>query len=123
MDATTVKRREEILKEMRGISRMRQGGLSQQHYRVGQGKHQRRQGPYYVLQGWQGGQHWSARVNKNDLAQVRKDVKACERFQALCREFMELTEQATGRETAAGSKRNDRRRPKAVSKRQTLSQV
>ena len=121
MDTITTKQREEILEEMRRISRMRQGCVSQQHYRVGEGKHQRQQGPYYVLQGWQDGQHWSTRVSKGELEQVREDVKAYERFQALCREFTELTEQATGRETDADSKKNDRRRPRAVSTRRTLS--
>ena len=121
MDTTTVKRREEILEEMRRISRMRQGCLSQQHYRVGQGKYQRRQGPYHVLQGWQDGHHWSTRVSKDEVAQVREDVEAYERFQALCQEFTELTEQATGREKDADSKKNDRRRPRIVSARRTLS--
>ncbi|MEK7997007.1 MAG: DUF6788 family protein [Planctomycetota bacterium] len=109
MNEKTTKRREAILEEMRGISRMRQGCLSQQHYQVGQGQHHRRQGPYYVLQGWQNGQHWSTRVAKDELEQVRGDVQAYERFQALCQEFTELTEQTTQRETGADSKKNDRR--------------
>lgn len=121
MNATIMRRREEILEEMRQISRMRQGCLSQQHYQVGQGEQQRRQGPYYVLQGWQDGQHWSTRILKDDLEQVREDIKAHERFQALCQEFTELTEQATERETEADSKKNDRRRPRTVSTRRTLS--
>jgi quinol monooxygenase YgiN len=119
MDAMTGKRREEILEEMRQISRMRRGCLSRQHYRVGQGKNQRRQGPYHILQGWQDGEHWSARVSKDELEQVREDVKAYERYQALCQEFAELTEKAADAE--ADSKKNDRRLERTVSTRQTLS--
>lgn len=121
MDTTIEKRREEILEEMRLISRMRQGGLSQQHYTVGEGKKKRQQGPYYVLQGWRNGQHWSRRVSKEGVNQIREDVKAYERFQALCLEFTELTEEATIKEETADSKKNDRRRPKSVLQRRMHS--
>lgn len=114
MDTITTKRREEILEEMRHISRMRQGGLSQQHYKVGHGRSARRQGPYHILQGWRGGQHWSTRVSKEDAAQISEDVKAYARFQALCREFIEITEQATLKEETIDSKKNDRRLRKTV---------
>lgn len=77
MDTMTEKRREEILEEMRLISRMRQGGLSQQHYTVGEGKKKRQQGPYYVLQGWRNGQHWSRRVSKEGVNQIREDRTYC----------------------------------------------
>ena len=114
MDTMTEKRREEILEEMRLITRMRQGGVSQQHYTVGEGKGKRQQGPYYVLQGWRDGQHWSERVSKKGVDQIREDVKAYERFQALCLEYTELTEQSTMKDETADSKKNDRRLSKGV---------
>ena len=100
---------------------MRQGGLSQQHYMVGEGKKKRQQGPYYVLQGWRDGQHWSKRVSKKGVDQVREDVKAYERFQALCLEFTELTEQATMKDETVDSKKNDRRLSKSVLSRRMHS--
>ncbi len=121
MDTMTERRRDEILEEMRLISRMRQGGISQQYYTVGDGKKRRQQGPYYVLQGWRDGQHWSERVSKEDVERIREDAKAYERFQSLCREFTELTEQATVKNATADSKKKDRRRPKTVSQRRTPS--
>lgn len=121
MDTIIVRRREEILEEMRQISRMRQGGVSEQHYTLGEGQGERRQGPYYVLQGWRAGQHWSTRIGREEVKQVRNDVNGYERFQALCQEFVELTEKATVKEIGADSKKNDRRRSRAVSTRRTRS--
>lgn len=121
MDKMTERRRDEILEEMRQITRMRQGGVSQQHYMVGEGKKKRQQGPYYVLQGWHDGQHWSKRVAKEGVNQIREDIKAYERFQALCLEFTKLTEQATMKDETADSKKNDRRLPKSVSQRRMHS--
>ena len=88
---------------------MRQGGLSRQHYTVGEGKKKRQQGSFYILQGWRDGQHWSSRVSKDGVNQIREDVKVYERFQALCLKFAELTEKSTMKDESADSKKNDRR--------------
>ena len=94
-------RREKILDEMRQIERMRQGTISEQFYGTGENK----QGPYYLLQGYVEGKHWSMRVPRERIEQVREDLRAGVRFKELCQEFAELTEQATLRADAPEGKK------------------
>ncbi len=84
-------KRVEILDEMRQIERLRQGSISEQYYGTG-GK---RQGPYYVLQGYVGGKHWSRRIPKDQVEQAKEDLAAGVHFNDLCRKFAEVTEAAT----------------------------
>lgn len=102
-----------ILKEMDQIERLRQGTLSEQYYGTGDN----RRGPYYVLQGYAQGRHWSQRVPREHVEQVRADLAAGVRFQELCRAFAETTEQSTLAEEAPGSKKNARRRKGTASGR------
>lgn len=106
MDPRTQKKREGILEEMRQIDRLRQGTVSEQFYGTGE----KRQGPYYVQQGYSGGKHWSKRVPRDQVDQVRADINAGVRFKELCQEFAEVTEQATITQDQAGSKKNAKRR-------------
>ena len=105
MDERTQQKREEILEEMRKIDRLRQGTVSEQFYGTGE----KRQGPYYVQQGYAAGKHWSKRVSKDQVDQVRADINAGARFKKLCQEFADVTEQATIAEDEPGRKKNARK--------------
>ena len=107
-------KRTEILDQMRKIKRLRQGSISEQYYGTGQ----KRQGPYYVLQGYVDGKHWSKRIPVDQVEQVRADLKAGAHFEALCREFGEVTEEATIMEDQTVSKKKARKQSRnAMAKR------
>ncbi len=106
MDKRTQRKRDGILDEMRQIDRLRQGTISEQFYGAGENK----QGPYYVLQGYADGMHWSKRIRKDQIEQVRKDLGAGGHFKELCREFAGVTEQATITEDQTDSKKNTSKR-------------
>ncbi len=106
MDKRTRQKRDGILDEMRQIERLRQGTVSEQFYGMGEN----RQGPYYVLQGYTDGKHWSKRVPRDQIEQVREDLGAGTRFKDLCGEFAEATEQATITDDQPISKKNGRKR-------------
>jgi len=106
MDSQAQQKRDGILDEMRRIERLRQGTISEQFYGAGENK----QGPYYVLQGYSESKHWSKRVPRDRVEQVREDLGAGIRFKELCGQFAELTEQATIEEDQPGSKKNATKR-------------
>lgn len=99
-------RRTELIDEMRQIERLRQGTLSEQYYGTGD----RRQGPYYVLQGYADGKHWSKRVPMSQVEQVKADLHAGAYFKDLCQQFADVTEEATLMEDEPASKKNARKR-------------
>ena len=106
MIAKAERKREEILDEMRQIERLRQGTISEQYY----GSGETRQGPYYVLQGYVDGKHWSRRIRGDQVGQVRADLEAGMHFKELCREYAEVTEAATMAEDGPDVKKNARTR-------------
>ena len=113
MDQQTEQKRGEILQEMQRIERLRQGTLSEQYYTVGK----QQQGPYYVLQGYQAGKHWSQRVGKEQVDQVRADIAGKVRFEELCRSFAEVTEKATISQESTDRKKKSRQPTKSGIKR------
>lgn len=112
MNKHTQKKREKILEQMRDIQRLRQGTISEQFY----GKGENRQGPYYVLQGYTEGKHWSKRIPRDQLEQVQADLQAAGHFRELCKGFADLTEQATLAEDEPGRKKNAKKRAKPSTK-------
>ena len=114
MDKKTEDRREDILNEMREINRLRQGIVSEQFYGTGDKK----QGPYYVLQGYTtDGKHWSKRVSRDKIDQVRADISQSAHLKDLCQAFAEVTEQATIKQDNADSKKNAKKQTKPVIKK------
>ena len=113
MDKKTEGRREDILNEMREINRLRQGIVSEQFYGTGNKK----RGPYYVLQGYTGGKHWSKRVSRDKIDQVRSDISQSANLKDLCRAFAEVTEQATIKQDCVDSKKNARKQTKHVTRK------
>ena len=111
MNIKTKQGREKIIGEIREIDRMRQGTISEQYYGTGENK----QGPYYVLQGYDNGKHWSKRIPKDQIDQVRADIKAGECFKVLCQDYVDLTEQATIKQD--GSKKKPLKQSKHATKR------
>lgn len=104
MNKQAQQKRDGILDEMRQIDRLRQGTISEQYYGAGEKK----QGPYYVLQGYDGGEHWSKRVPRDRIDQVREDLRAGARLKELSQDFADVTEQATIKDHA-DSKKNARK--------------
>jgi len=104
------RKRTEILDAMRSIERLRQGTISEQYYGSGES----RQGPYYVLQGYAEGKHWSRRIPREQVEQVRADLGAGADFQDLCRKFAEVTEEATIMADQPGRKKNARKRGRSA---------
>ena len=102
MDKQTQQTRDEILEEIRQIDRVRQGTVSEQFYGTGE----KRQGPYYVLQGYDDGEHWSKRVPRDQIDQVRADLSEGGHLKELCQKFADVTEQATIAQDHADSKKN-----------------
>ena len=106
MNQETEQKRTELIDEMRQIGRLRQGTISEQYYGTGEN----RQGPYYVLQGYADGTHWSKRIPRDQVEQVKADLEAGARFKDLCRQFADVTEQATIMEDQPASKNNAAKR-------------
>ena len=117
MNKRLQQKRDGILEEMRQIDRLRQGTISEQFYGTGE----RKQGPYYVQQGYTAGKHWSKRVPKVQVDQMRADINAGVRFKELSQEFLDVTEQATITEDKADSKKNARKRTGNATERQKPS--
>lgn len=108
MQQKTELKRTEILDEMRQIERLRQGTISEQYYGTGDS----RQGPYFVLQGYADGKHWSKRIPRDKVEQVKADLEAGAHFKGLCRQFAEVTEEATVMEDEPASKKKARKHKK-----------
>ena len=102
MHRKTEQKRVELIDEMRRIDRLRQGTISEQYYGTGEN----RQGPYYVLQGYADGKHWSKRIPRDQVEQVKADLEAGVRFKDLCQQFADVTEEATIMEDQPASKKN-----------------
>ena len=88
-------RRLAILDSIKAIRSMRRGSISEQFFPVlrrGQ-KQTARRGPYYVFTRHRGSRTVSRRlITPQALRQAREDVEAFKHFQALCREYEQLTE-------------------------------
>lgn len=106
MEQKFEQKRSEILNQMQHIDRLRQGSISEQYYGSGAD----RQGPYYVLQGYADGKHWSKRIPRDQVEQVKADLEAGVHFRDLCQRFADLTEEATVTKDEPARKKNSRNR-------------
>jgi hypothetical protein len=88
-------RRTQIVEQAMKIRSMELGALSEQMLPV---KHKDEtqpvlKGPYYVLSRRENGKTRSRRVGKDELEQIQRDVDNRRRFESLCAEFKELTQE------------------------------
>jgi hypothetical protein len=102
--------REEVLKEMRSIDRLRRGAFSQHFLRRREGGKLRTHGPYFVLQGYLRGKKFSQHIPAEQAAQVAVDVENYQHFQTLADRFVTLTDELTRLEAQPDSKKNSGRR-------------
>ncbi len=89
-------RRETLLNQMRQIQSMKRGTLSirQEKVRLKSEKEPVLRGPYPLFVRREGKRTVGRRLRSEDeVARVREDIGAYERFKALCNEFAEVTEQ------------------------------
>lgn len=117
MQQAAERKREELLGEIRQIERLRQGSISEQYY----GSGETRQGPYYVLQGYVDGKHWSKRIRRDQLEQVRADLDAGVHFNELCRQYAQITEEATIKADDPVEKKRSMPRSRPASTKPNLS--
>jgi hypothetical protein len=120
--------RESVLQRMREIRSMERGSITKQFINVLQkGKKEPAvRGPYYSITRRESNQTVGYRLKTDEeLERARKDVEAHKRFQALCREFEQLTERL-GRleremdEAEEGKKKGLKRRSRRTRKRSVL---
>lgn len=114
------KRRKDILKEMLSIRSMHRGTINEQFFeaKIKDGKETVLRGPYYVLSRNREGRTESKRLKKGpELEQANKDIAAYKRFDALCREYEELTQQLGELEREPGAERDVKKGLKSSSKK------
>ena len=100
------KEQAQILEQIRSITRMRRGHLSEQYNRKkGPDDTERRWGPYYTLQAWVGGKNRSERIPAELAPQVRQNLKNYETFGGLCERYVEIAE-GVAKAEEADSKKN-----------------
>lgn len=120
VDIQTIQvRREAILSEMRSISSMKRGTINEQFLKVSQKgkKHPVLRGPYYVMSRREGHKTVSTRLTTPEvLEKTRGDVAAYHRFQALAKEFVELTE-TLGEVEETAAEPDLKKKPKSRSSR------
>jgi hypothetical protein len=87
-------RREMILQEMRGLRGMRRGSVMEQHLKVKvKGKDEPElRGPYWLYTRKVNGKSVGERLGEAEAGRFREEVDSFHRFQALCREYAELSE-------------------------------
>jgi hypothetical protein len=114
------RKRAALLADMQAIDHLRRGSLSQQYFKAGPGRAERR-GPYFVLQGFFQGKKFSERIPAAQAPQVQAEVDNYRRFQALAEECVTLSDELTRLEAGgADSKKNSSRKrspPNASRKR------
>jgi hypothetical protein len=112
-------RREEILRQIRGIRSLERGTITEQYLKVrhkGQPEPVLR-GPYYLISRRGEKKTVGYRLTSGEeLARARRDVEARQRFSELCREYEELTEQLGQLERASAAVGTEKKRRKLRSR-------
>jgi hypothetical protein len=103
--------RDAVLTQLKSIDRLRRGTLSRQVFAKKQDGRTVTQGPYFVLQGFQGGIKFSQRIPASEAERVQEQVDNFKHFQALADQCISLTDQITQlAEGLPGAKKNFRSR-------------
>jgi len=99
------KRRKRILGRMARIRCMEKGRLSEEYREGTRDGKSVRLGPYYKHQRWEDGRNVSRRVPAGQVARLRKAVDGYHEFEALAKEYAQLTIAMTRRADSADSKK------------------
>jgi hypothetical protein len=102
-------RREQILRDMAGIDRLRRGSFSRQFFGTQPTAGPARQGPYFVLQGYLQGRKFSERIPAAQAPQTETLVANYKQFQALAEEFITVTDQITRLADSSGDSKKKKR--------------
>jgi transposase len=104
-------RRDQILRQIQSIDRLRRGSLSRQFFKKARTGSKAQQGPYYVLQGYIQGLKFSERIPAEQAPQIEPLVANYKRFEELAEEFVAVTDQITRlSQSAPEAKKNSKRR-------------
>ncbi len=105
-------RREEILKEMRSLRGMRRGSVMEQYLRVKVrgGKEGELRGPYWLYTRKEKGKSVGKRLSESEARRYRQEVDSFHRFQALCREYADLSERLGELEEGLGEGGEEKKR-------------
>lgn len=102
------KRRRQILKEMAQIDCMEKGRLSEEYRERHKDGQKVRLGPYYKHQRWEDGRNVSCRVAIGEVEPLRKAVDGYHEFEALCKEYAEITIEMTRQASRKDAKKKPR---------------
>lgn len=103
-------KRQELLDEIGSIDRLRRGQLSEQYIeKPATDGTMKRYGPYYVWQASINGKKRSHRIDREAGDQVREELAAYKRYEKLCDELADVTEQLTCSQQSTHSKKKPRR--------------
>ncbi len=113
------KRRMQIIKEMSSIRTMRKGSVTEQYLKVVR-KGEREpalRGPYFLYTRKEKGKTVGRRLTKEEADQFRQQVEAFHRFQALGKEYAEISERLAAVTEASGWEKKRRRSPSNKTKK------
>jgi hypothetical protein len=115
MTTNLLQQREHILQQMQAIQRLRRGSFSRQSFPARR-RGLRKQGPYFLLQGYADGRKFSERIPAERAEEVQQDVENYRRFQALAEQFVAVSDALTRQSNARGgdAKKNSRLRKSAT---------
>ena len=99
------KRRRQILKDMAQIDCMEKGQLSEEYRERHKDGQMVRLGPYYKYQRWEDGHNVSRRVAMGEVEQLRKAVNGYHEFEALSKEYAQITIEMTRQASTEDAKK------------------
>jgi hypothetical protein len=86
--------RQEILREMAAIRRMRRGTVNEQHLNTRQKDGTVvRNGPYYLYSRTERGRSFSQRISANKVERYREETENCRRFKQLANRCVRVCEE------------------------------
>ena len=88
------KRRMQIIKQISSITTMRKGSVTEQYLKVAHKGHREPafRGPYFLHTRKEKGKTVGRRLSKEEAGQLRHQVRAFHRFQALAKQYAEICE-------------------------------
>jgi hypothetical protein len=101
-------RRKQILKQMARIDCMEKGRLNEEYRERSRDGKVVRLGPYYKHQRWEDGRNVSRRVPAPQVDRLRRAVDGYHEFEALAKEYAEVTIAMTRQAASDDSKKKPR---------------